>query len=313
MWTPGQIGAWIEPCAGSAAVGLRLLGTRPPVAYVGGKTAFADTILTTLGTYPGAGCQRLGLVDPGWWGRAWPTLRHPGLRGNVVLRLREWLEWDEAALWAWLKREGPPVGDANYTAAALVLSLWSYERGARLWAPGWETCWYGGYVRERRPSLQSLIRRVEDLDRSAFATCFFRGGQGGAERIEPGTVFAEQLRDRLYGARVVVYLDPPYAGTTGYSHELPREDTVGLALDWHETGANVAVSETEPVEALVAQGWRAVELHAPSETRRSLGAWGKGGENRNPETGTTTEWLTLSPASGQDDKHSPGPPSVPGR
>ena len=58
----------------------------------------------------------------------------------------------------------------------------------------------------------------------------------------------------------VMYADPPYVGTTGYGNDLPREDVVSMARRWSEAGARVYISEAEPLPALVADGWHAVEI-----------------------------------------------------
>lgn len=57
-----------------------------------------------------------------------------------------------------------------------------------------------------------------------------------------------------------VYIDPPYVGTTGYAHDLPRDEVVRLARLWRDAGAHVAISEAEPIAELVADGWHAHEL-----------------------------------------------------
>jgi len=68
----------------------------------------------------------------------------------------------------------------------------------------------------------------------------------------------------------VVYLDPPYAGCTGYGVQLPREAVLELALRWQAAGAQVYVSEAEP---LPLPGWYQLEI---SHLRRRLPAgWGR--------------------------------------
>jgi hypothetical protein len=58
----------------------------------------------------------------------------------------------------------------------------------------------------------------------------------------------------------VVYADPPYAGTTGYAHDLPRAEVVRYCLAYAAMGATVCVSEQEPIPDLVAAGWHATEI-----------------------------------------------------
>ena len=54
----------------------------------------------------------------------------------------------------------------------------------------------------------------------------------------------------------VVYMDPPYAGTTGYAATLSRDQVVRHARAYAELGATVAVSEAE----VVIPEWCAVEI-----------------------------------------------------
>jgi hypothetical protein len=60
----------------------------------------------------------------------------------------------------------------------------------------------------------------------------------------------------------LVFIDPPYVGTTGYAHDLDRPAVVRLAQQWAAAGARVMISEAVPIEALVACGWHAVEVSA---------------------------------------------------
>ena len=45
---PRQIPLWVEPYAGSLAVGLRLLGASHLVGWMGGKSRYADAIMSIL-------------------------------------------------------------------------------------------------------------------------------------------------------------------------------------------------------------------------------------------------------------------------
>ena len=55
----------------------------------------------------------------------------------------------------------------------------------------------------------------------------------------------------------VVYIDPPYVGTTGYAHDLGRDAICELAERWASAGAWVVISEAEPLAEL---GWHQVEI-----------------------------------------------------
>ena len=95
-----------------------------------------------------------------------------------------------------------------------------------------------------------------------------------ARTVEPPTLPA--------GTRC--FIDPPYVGTTGYQHDLGRPEVVTLARKWAEAGAFVAISEAEPIAALVAEGWSTVEI-----TGERVG-------QKRTFSKQQREWLTLSRA-----------------
>ena len=78
----------------------------------------------------------------------------------------------------------------------------------------------------------------------------------------------------------VVYMDPPYAGTTGYAATLSREEVVRHARAYAELGAVVAISEAEVVIA----EWDAVEITG-----------GRRGQKRTFSK-QQAEWLTMNRA-----------------
>jgi hypothetical protein len=94
-----------------------------------------------------------------------------------------------------------------------------------------------------------------------------------ARGIEPGVDLP---------AGTVAYMDPPYVGTTGYGHDLPRSEVVALARRWSAAGAMVAISEAEPIADLVAEGWHAVRIDG--ERKGQARTFSK----------QKDEWLTLS-------------------
>jgi len=77
-------------------------------------------------------------------------------------------------------------------------------------------------------------------------------------------------------------IDPPYLNTTGYGHDLPRADVVAMARAWKDAGSLVCISEQEPLPALMADGWHALDI---TSTRK--------GQKRTFSK-QQTEWLTMS-------------------
>jgi 16S rRNA G966 N2-methylase RsmD len=68
---------------------------------------------------------------------------------------------------------------------------------------------------------------------------------------------ARQLHPAPLPGRIVVYLDPPYQGTTGYGHDLNRDEVVTLAMRWVDAGADVYISEAERIQI---PGWHHVDI-----------------------------------------------------
>ena len=66
----------------------------------------------------------------------------------------------------------------------------------------------------------------------------------------------------------VAYMDPPYLDTTGYAHDLGRDEVVALARRWADAGALVCISEAEPIGALVGDGWHKVEITGERKGQR---------------------------------------------
>jgi hypothetical protein len=99
------------------------------------------------------------------------------------------------------------------------------------------------------------------------------GGRYGAARADvarrtaelptlPATITddARPLEPPQLPPGVIAYIDPPYLGTTGYAHALPRSEWLPVVRRWRDAGALVVVSEAEPIPDLMAEGWHAVEI-----------------------------------------------------
>jgi len=78
---------------------------------------------------------------------------------------------------------------------------------------------------------------------------------------------------------VFCYIDPPYANTTGYQHDLSRVDVLEVARRWSDAGATVCISEAEPLEL---EGWHHVEI--TSERKGQKRTFSK----------QQREWLTMN-------------------
>ena len=93
---------------------------------------------------------------------------------------------------------------------------------------------------------------------------------------------AEKVDPPKLAPGVVVYIDPPYQGTTGYAHLFPRSKWLPVVRRWKDAGALVVVSEAEPIPELVGDGWHSVRIDG--ERRGQKRTFSK----------QQAEWLTMS-------------------
>jgi hypothetical protein len=165
-----------------------------------------------------------------------------------------------------------PVGDvaaafervAGEVAAFQVSSSWSYEQGntgTGFVGPG-----------DRRQ------------DTTATATATARLAVGGWPPVLVLPLIPEAADVAAWMGTpgdlegCVVYMDPPYAGTTGYAAMLGRDEVVRHARAYAELGATVAISEAE----VVIPEWCAVEITA-----------GRKGQKRTFSK-QQAEWVTMN-------------------
>jgi hypothetical protein len=271
---------FVELCAGSAAVSLRLVGgphANPPIGFQGGKRGYARAILGVLGLRQGLGAEEVWLNDAGPWGPVWRVLTTPGKAEDVAAIIRGWKDEEPRALWDRLKAEGwGELTEAGEVAAWTVNADLSVDRSDRFsggfdavkcYQPSSAT-WQGGspWTTERAAS------RVE-----AVARWLYCSGNADAN----GTRWGLENRTLNHGPQswVFCYIDPPYQDTTGYQHDLPREDVITLARRWSDAGAVVCISEAVPIEI---EGWHHVEI--TSERK---------GQKRT-FSNQQREWLTLN-------------------
>ncbi len=100
---------FIELCAGTAALSLRLQGgpkAKPPVSRMGAKTGYADAILAVLGLYPGQGAESYLWCEPddGVRGLLMAYPQPEVLRAAAKI-LRGWKDEEPRALWERLRAE----------------------------------------------------------------------------------------------------------------------------------------------------------------------------------------------------------------
>ena len=95
----------------------------------------------------------------------------------------------------------------------------------------------------------------------------------------PATIHPDARKTAPLRSSAVVYIDPPYQNTTGYGHGLTRAEVMALAMKWSDAGADVYISEAEPIDL---PGWYHVDItHCRQGQKRTFSK-------------QQAEWLTCS-------------------
>lgn len=248
----------VEPYAGSAAVSLAAFGEKPLTKWPGGKRGYAAEILHWLGvTQPPS---ELHLADIGGWFYVWRAIEVYGWGSlapaverltvdapddvvKPIFRVRE----REVKAWGAIEPDAPDMVERA------ALWLWLVVRSFRAGVGK-------GFHCGQSPTLP--------LRAMAWTA------KPGLPRVHayPGAELIPPTRGR------VVYIDPPYPGTTGYRGTAGHavEDFRAIALAHQRAGSAVAVSLDRPV------GIHARPLTFSGARGR---AWSK----------QQAEWLTLYP------------------
>ena len=244
MLTHRPIPTFVELCAGTAAVSLRLAKAKakPPVSRMGAKTGYADAILYHLRLQPGQGADRYVWCEPDDGAR---LLLHAStdraLASGAAGIIKSWAGRDACELWVQLKAEGQP---GELSAAEMARWLYLHQGSFQYRGPhagigrphGREAGGGFGAVAPLTAMLPRMLSKLPTL---------------------PATIHPDARHvDPIPGA--VVLFDPPYVNTTGYGHDLPRPDVVAIAERWAAAGCTVAVCEQEPIAEL--RGWEAVQI-----------------------------------------------------
>lgn len=258
---------FVELCAGTAALSLAHFAkgdplksrkgaykqVKPPVSRMGSKAGYAEAILDVLGLEPGEG-REVGThyiwcePDPGCR-LLLEAYRDAALAKAAADIIRGWAGEDPRALWERLRAEGPPrlpegQVDAGEVARQILTAGWAFRPGHP--ESGFRDP-YGGFSGSGSTDTITVAGMVARVD--GLPAC-------------PATILPDALDvdPPALPAGTVVYVDPPYVGTTPYAHKLPRADVVALARRWAGAGATVCISEAEPIPDLVGDGWEVADI-----------------------------------------------------
>lgn len=245
---------YIEPCLGTGAVLLALLDARakPLVAYQGGKGRLAGDVLHALGLRPGQGAASVSLAEAGPLGWVWRELLDCGRAAALADLLRSW-DGDPEPRWRALVAEGIPTSPTRRAAAVLFLQAGQARgRPLRIRDGGWRVEGYAHLTPSAvargftsRVNVRALAARLEHAA-ALLARQPVRFVHGDATAaIPPGSLDGYAM-----------YLDPPYRGRRLYEGHMTRREVLMLAQDGYACGADVVVSEAEPLPL----GWSTVEV-----------------------------------------------------
>ena len=266
----------IEPFAGTGAVTAGLMGAPASlVPYQGSKWKYRKAIADVLMSCGFWGVPSSAmLIDAGPWGVTHSVVWDRAM--DVALSV-ERVDASGSPEDVYARLSGAPVPDdpVEFAAEHLWLQRLSFSGKAiglhdGMWrAHGLNTTSAHGVPAspsfgEVKPLVPALVR----------ALCVLPQGRVVGACGDASSALAAA------GRRVFVYMDPPYAGTTGYAQGMSRDEVLSLASDAADTGARVVVSEAEP---LPLAGWAHVQLQTRTQRMHA--------KSRR----SATEWLTVSP------------------
>jgi hypothetical protein len=210
-------GLFVELCAGTAALSLRLHkeGAKPPVSRMGSKTGYANTILHQMGLYPGLKASRYLWCEPDDGCRLLlETYRDHDLATATAEIIRGWKDEDPKSLWTRLRAEGDVKAPAPREVARwCYVSGAAYRRGDP--SSGFDAAhervargekWGSGDPRDIAPPILSTLPTIpgEITDgavdpREVARWCYV--ADHSYERGNPKTGYRDDLRDYHRGTR----------------------------------------------------------------------------------------------------------------
>jgi hypothetical protein len=138
---------FVELCAGTAAVSLRLARARarPPVSRMGSKAGWGDCLLGLAGLRPGQGAGHYLWCEPDPGCRLLlEAYRDASLARAAADIIRGWAGEDPRALWDRLRAEGPPRGPEVSPGG----QLFAHEVARWAWVQGRSAHGLSGHFRE---------------------------------------------------------------------------------------------------------------------------------------------------------------------
>ncbi len=159
----GPVPLWVELCAGTAALTLRLIGgrfCRPPVSRMGSKSGYGEALLSIAGLRAGQGAEAVLLCEPDDGCRALlQAYPQPEVLREAAEIIRSWADEDPRELWERLRAEGPIRG-----ASGGEVARWAYVTGQSVEKRPTGASWF---TRPNGEGQKSIEGYAEDLERLA--------------------------------------------------------------------------------------------------------------------------------------------------
>lgn len=246
--------AFVELCAGMVGVSMRLARRNVLLKYRGGKYRLAPDIID-VGVIKRPSRYIWAEANP-HARRFLQTFSDPDVADGAVKIIQSWVD------------EGPYAVKNRWVELAKLFDAKSFRS---LDVSDEEHCasfflWRQIEGMHRAPAVYllglALAEGAQKNDEIKRHDWIFYQAQACAKNFSgmKATIYDDAASVKPF-KNAVVYLDPPYAGTRGYSQfDLPREQVVEIAKDWDRAGAQVIVSEGSPVEELVLEGWHTCRI-----------------------------------------------------
>ena len=266
----------IEGCCGSAALTFHLCGANKAViTYQGSKWKFRHLLAEILSDRGFVGLpNEIELYDPGPWSKVVPLIFSN--KDEIVDELKFYNKFDPNIMYHKFQNQPCSKIPTNYAAEFLFLQRLAFSGKAvgassGIWkSPGFNTTSaYGLEGTDKfgaiKPMLPGMIKTLSKL---SLVPMVFNSGR-----------YLKKPIDNV--KNTVVYLDPPYQGSTKYPDgDLSRQEVIDLALAWYHVGATVLISEAEPISNLI--GWKQICISSAKESKNSFRS-------------KKEEWVTISP------------------
>ena len=274
---------WVEPFAGSLAVGLSLVGATPFVGWKGSKARYAAAIRTILGVQR---ADEIWCADVSSWAAVWRALARPGVAraaADIVLEIeRDALGRGDCpasyhAVWHELREEWrsrPMAVDARAVAVWVCLvKLSGLNAGPE--AAGCKEKPAGAWRRHPRDGSQQARRFDVAVSNPSQRAVSVSTRLRALPDPLPVRVWSD-AREIPPRRGAVVLLDPPYVGTSGYQgargagQELAAL-TAGVRDAWLARGCVVACCESTAGSGVVYDLTRGERLGGALSARNHAG------------------------------------------